>query len=275
MAQCITPFLVKQKLSNSQIPVPCNKCPACLARRVSAWSFRLMQEEKVCTNCFFLTLTYDTAKVPITKNGFMSLSKRDCQLFLKRLRKGHWSNNYDGAPVKYYLVGEYGGKTRRPHYHCLIYNVKLDLVQGAWNNGQIHYGKVSGASVGYTLKYMNKPPFRHHVNDDRQPVFALMSKGLGKAYLTPRMCDYHRGDLLNNVCCVLEGGKKVSMPRYYKDKIYSDEDRLVISGYFKRKFDHDLTKAIEASDSYFRDTAENDLAAFRKMDRFRDHGTKL
>lgn len=172
--ECLTPFTVKDK-QGGMIPVPCGKCPNCVKRRVSQWSFRLMQEEKVSSSAYFLTLTYDTSRVPLTKNGFMSLDKRDVQLFFKRLRKVNIEK------LRYYLVGEYGGRTMRPHYHVILFNADLKTIQPAWAMGQIHYGSVAGASVGYTLKYMskvNRIPL--HRNDDRLPEFAHMSKGLGK-----------------------------------------------------------------------------------------------
>lgn len=111
----------------------------------------------------------------------MDLSKRDIQLFLKRLRKAHESHRGQMQPIKYYAVGEYGGITGRPHYHIILFNADIELIQDAWQNGQVHYGKVSGASVGYTLKYMTKPSrIPMHRNDDRTKEFSLMSKGLGK-----------------------------------------------------------------------------------------------
>lgn len=187
MASCKTPYLVKDKQQKGkQIPVPCGKCPFCLKRRVSQWSFRLMQEEKRSISAHFITLTYDTKNVSISKNGFMSLKKRNLQLFFKRLRKAHGVKNaYEGKRIKYFAVGEYGGKSRRPHYHVILFNAKIDLIQEAWNLGSVHYGVVSGASVGYTLKYMSKKKkVPEHKNDDRQPEFSLMSKGLGENYIT-------------------------------------------------------------------------------------------
>lgn len=208
--------------------VPCGKCPECKRRRVSAWSFRLMQEEKRSLSAHFITLTYDTKFVPITRSGFMSLDKRDVQLFFKRLRKcvGASSPN---VRIKYYLAGEYGGKTCRPHYHAILFNVCNPYdVERCWNRGAVHYGTVSGASVGYTLKYMDKPKrIPMHRNDDRLPEFGLMSKGLGTGYLTKAMLDWHRADLENRMYLNLDGGKKCSMPRYYKDKIYSEAERKI------------------------------------------------
>lgn len=181
MAECMTPFGVRDKVTNNTIAVPCGKCPACTARRASAWSFRLMEEEKVSSSAHFITLTYDTAHVPLTPSGFMDLQKRDLQLFFKRLRKAQ-SKVDPLRRIRYYACGEYGGRTRRPHYHAIVFNVDLELIQPAWDLGQVHYGQVTKASVGYCLKYMSKTKrIPEHARDDRQREFALMSKGSAKA----------------------------------------------------------------------------------------------
>jgi hypothetical protein len=147
---------------------------------------------------------------------------------MKRLRKISPSTH----SIKYYLCGEYGGKTFRPHYHAIIFNADIKNIEASWQNGSIHYGTVNGASVGYTLKYMFKlGRIPLHQNDDRQPEFSLMSKGLGANYLTPQMLDYHKTDLLKNMNCVLPDGKKIAMPRYYKDKVYTEIERWYISKY--------------------------------------------
>lgn len=170
---CMKPFTKK----SGEGPFPCGSCPECRLRRASDWSFRLMEEEKISSSAHFLTLTYDTKYVPITKTGFMSLDKRDLQLFFKRLRKRH-SN--DAARIKYYAVGEYGGRTRRPHYHIIAFSADILQIQPAWELGAVHYGTVTGASVGYTLKYITKPKtVPRHINDDRLPEFSLMSKNWG------------------------------------------------------------------------------------------------
>lgn len=169
---CHSPIVIKR--DEVSISVPCGKCEQCTKRRISGWSFRLMQEDKISSSSYFITLTYDTAKVPITKNGYMGLSKRDVQLFFKRLRK------VNSGKLKYYLAGEYGGKTARPHYHIILFNCDVKTIQDSWDLGSIHYGEVTAASVGYTCKYIQKPRrIPLHRNDDRQPEFSLMSKKLG------------------------------------------------------------------------------------------------
>lgn len=262
MASCLTPFTVKNKCTNDSIPVPCGKCPACLSRRVSGWSFRLMQEDRVSESSIFLTFTYDTLTVPITRNGFMTLNKRHVQLFMKRLRK-----ECPGKILKYYVCGEYGGKTNRPHYHMILFNANIEKIQPAWALGSIHYGVVTGASVGYTLKYMSKlKKIPMHSNDDRQPEFALMSKGLGESYLSPKMVQWHKKDLDNRMYLNIENGKKISMPRYYKDKLYEEHERKRVAFFARQTMvKKQLEDMAKSGDQYFLDKANSDKAAFNRM----------
>lgn len=252
-------------MTNQSDLCPCGKCPACRSRRISEWSFRLLQEDKVSHSSLFITLTYDTLKVPISRAGFMALSKRDVQLFFKRLRFAHDQSASELPPIKYYLCGEYGGRTLRPHYHAIIFNADIELIQPAWNMGSIHYGKVSGASVGYTLKYMSKKSrIPLHQNDDRIPEFSLMSKGLGKNYLTPQMIEWHKADLLNRMYCNVED-KKISMPRYYKDKIYQEHERKRVA-FFSRIKMLERKQEQMLDESFFAEKAFKDLEMFRRAE---------
>lgn len=257
--------------------MPCGKCPECLKRRISGWSFRLMQEDKHASSSYFLTLTYDTAKVHITQNGFMGLNKRDVQLFFKRLRKAHnvkEDNLAERSTIKYYAVGEYGGRTMRPHYHIILFNAKLELVQPAWDMGSIHYGEVSGASVGYTLKYMSKASkIPMHRNDDRLREFSLMSKGLGEKYLTNVMVRWHHLDLKDRMFLTIEDGKKIAMPRYYKNKIYVESERKYINWHCERLRQQKLQKQEKLGIiPTERDRAESVKSAFKKMHRNAEDG---
>lgn len=268
----MTPFLVKKKINSggttqsgdsecTTIPVPCGKCPACYKRRVSQWSFRLMMEDKIASTSRFITLTYDTLWVPITLKGYMTICKRDVQLFFKRLRK------LNDTKLKYFAVGEYGGKTHRPHYHIILFNAKLDTIQLAWDNGDVHYGDVSGASVGYTLKYMSKQSkIPMHQNDDRIKEFGLMSKGLGANYLSDAMINWHAKDKNNRMYCNLMDGRKIGMPRYYKDKIYTDEERKIVGWHTRARQIEAQNKVLTgAGEDFERTKAEAVTAAFRQM----------
>jgi hypothetical protein len=218
MAQCTQTFILVR--DGKQETIPCGKCINCKKRRISAWSFRLVEEDKISSSSSFITLTYDSINVPLTEKGYMNLCKRDLQLFFKRLRKRNKNK------IKYYACGEYGGKTDRPHYHIILFNADIETIQESWGKGQVHYGKVSEASVGYTLKYICKESkIPKHKNDDRQKEFPLMSKGMGKNYLSNQMINWHKADLSERMYCNLKDGKKITMPRYYKEKMYTEEEK--------------------------------------------------
>lgn len=133
------------------IPIPCGKCLNCKKNRLNAWSFRLMSELDNAVTAKFVTLTYNTEYIPITKRGFLTLKKKSdknnveidnsLQGFFKRLRyyeKGDDTISIDqftyisrgGDPndfsrrIKYFACGEYGSKRKRPHYHIILFNVK-------------------------------------------------------------------------------------------------------------------------------------------------------
>lgn len=191
-----------------------------------------MEHEKVSDSAHFITLTYDTKTVPLTDRGFMSLTKRDLQLYFKRLRKLHEKQRRSegGRKISYFAVGEYGSRTMRPHYHAIVFNASAYNLELAWSLdgqklGNVHFGDVTGASIGYCCKYMHKAKkIPAHKNDDRQSEFGVMSKGLGLSYLSDEMNRWH---LANDerMYCNLTDGRKVAMPRYYKQKIYTDEHR--------------------------------------------------
>jgi len=144
--KCMKPIWIENEY---QVPdrgqeVPCGRCPACVERKRSVWTFRLLQELRVSESAYFVTLTYKPEEVPTIKKwhwDIMTLDKKDVQNFNKSLRKeilkdgdtrylkrsektGNYSPKY-----RYYAAGEYGGKTDRPHVHILMYNLPLDWVK--------------------------------------------------------------------------------------------------------------------------------------------------
>lgn len=230
-----------------------------------------MQEDRVSSSSHFITLTYDTHNVPFTRSGYMDLSKRHIQLFFKRLRK------VNDSKIRYFIVGEYGGRTMRPHYHVILFNCKLDTIQPAWDMGHCHYGTVNGASVGYTLKYMmKKGKIPLHKNDDRTPEFRLMSKGLGESYLSSQMVKWHHSAINDRMYCNIEGGKKIAMPRYYKDKLYTKVERKIV-GYhaLNKKVQDELRKNRLGKTMSARDLAEAHKQQFSKMYKTAEEGRWL
>lgn len=266
--RCLTPIVLRQHTDEQQ-DVACGKCPGCVKKRVSNWSFRLVKQGEVSTSALFITLTYDNEHVPITPNGFMTLEKTDLQKFFKRLRKQYT----DGRKIKYYGCGEYGSRTSRPHYHIILFNADYAGVAAAWSLegrmlGHVHYGEVTEASIGYTLKYISKQGKvgKHH-RDDRQKEFALMSKRLGANYLTDAMIKWHKEDLLERMYCPMKDGKRAPMARYYKEKIYTKEELEQITQHLVIKARDEIAAEIQkvGEAEYVRLLNIKIADAFRKM----------
>lgn len=198
--------------------VPCGRCAFCCATRRSDWATRLEYEARLHLSKKFITLTY--ADPHLTwKHGKSQLVKSDVQKWFKRVRKLGYS-------IRYYAVGEYGSTTFRPHYHVLLFgDVPDDVIRSSWQFGQVHIGTVTQASVNYCLGYMvnGKAWQMQHY---RVRPFALMSKGLGKNYLSKEMIAWHKSNRKNYV---LVDGVKRHLPRYYKIKIFSKIDLVRIA----------------------------------------------
>lgn len=215
--QCLSPFYLKKERTNptgfASNAVPCGRCAACLERKRANWSFRLLQEYKLAKRSYFITLTY--------ANNPESINKIDLQNFFKRLRK-------DNVIMRYYAVGEYGTHTFRPHYHLLMFlqdnrELTSDYISQKWSLGLVHVGQVSEASIHYTTKYQinNVRTELKHLWDKIEKPFALMSKGIGKNYLTTS-ANYHKQG--QKFFVTYAGGIKASLPRYYRDKIFTKEE---------------------------------------------------
>lgn len=239
-------------LKEQQITVPCGKCPPCRSRRSAGWAFRMMQEQKVSDTSFMLTLTYNSDHIPITKNGYRSLCKRDVQLFIKRLRKEHGKNKFGlSKPIRYYACGEYGTESKRPHYHLLIYNCHPDEFVSSWKIGNkeigsIHVAPLNMATIQYAFKYLQKAPtVGKHERDDRQREFQLFSKGLGANYLSKAMVAWHKAKIAERMHIPIEDGKKISMPRYYKEKIYDEFEKLKVKEFMMEISEKEYQKMVD------------------------------
>lgn len=215
--------------------VPCGKCGACRHNRRAMWSYRLEQEQHDSLNAWFITLTYSDENLVFGNvgDGPAILVKRDLQKFLKRLRyyqdKADWPHKF-----RYYAVGEYGSKFGRPHYHIIGFNLApslLPLLRRIWPQGFADFSPVRGGALHYVAKF--------HVNadcdsDGRPAEFATMSRnpGIGAGYLD-RIGDWHhRGDLRG---FVRNGRYHQSMPRYYRDKLFSKLESAGLSGKHARE----------------------------------------
>lgn len=232
----------------NSISLPCGKCHSCRKNRVNAWQFRLTQELKRSDSAFFITLTYDTENIPILPSGNFTFDKKDLQNFFKLLRYYEKVNKETTMqdvkrsrcygtvqrvlPIKYYAAAEYGDARGRSHYHIILYNATETCIQKAWQKGRIDILPVNVNTIDYTLKYINKA--KEKVKPDQMKPFSMMSKNLGRNYLTKEMIDFHLEHPEQNYL-VTERGYKIPMPKYYTDIIYKCKKPYVALEKTKKK----------------------------------------
>lgn len=131
---------------------------------------------------------------------FALLYYRDIQKWLKRLRKKIFKDY--GEKIRYYIIGEYGTESLRPHWHCLLFfesdslASELEDVQSVgttirpcecakyllslWTYGICESKRTDRNSYSYVSGYVSKPTSFPEVLDALSPQKAYHSVGLGE-----------------------------------------------------------------------------------------------
>lgn len=119
----------------------------------------------------FVTLTYSPENLP--DGG--TLVPKHAQDWLKRLRRA-----IHPAQVRFYLVGEYGDHTERPHYHAALFGLgvaDLPVISRSWGHGHTHVAELNTSTAAYVAGYVVKK--MTSISDPRlngrHPEFARMS----------------------------------------------------------------------------------------------------
>lgn len=245
MRQCFSPLSVPRpdgRGITDRISVPCGKCPACDLNRVDDWTLRAKHETDYSYNAWFVTLTYSDENLPVNSQGQPTLSKRDYQLFLKRLRK-HASqldiryhflpdNGLKCGKMRFMVSGEYSPHNQRPHYHFLIWNIPVepnyafqsveDLISKSWEKGIFKIGVMKPGAANYTVSYIQTA--RGWTDEYRERPFIKMSlkPGIGGYYIK-RQKEYHQNT--GQILAHKEHGQFTRMPKYYAHKIFSKQQR--------------------------------------------------
>lgn len=227
-------FVSRTKVDGHAIYLPCGQCVGCRLERSRQWAVRCMHERSMHERACFVTLTYDDEHLPPGK----SLNYPDVQKFLRRLRKRV------GVPIRFYLCGEYGDDTDRPHYHICLFGFDFPdkayyrrtksgeriyvsmLLEQLWPFGMSSIGDVTWQSAAYVARYcMSKVTGdlaeSHYevITEDgeiirRVPEFNQMSRkpGIGATWLEKYRKDVFPRDY------VVVNGVKCRPPRFY-DKL--------------------------------------------------------
>lgn len=207
--------------------VPCGHCMGCRLDNARVWADRMLLELKDNDyKAIFVTLTYNNQSLPrawhigynqlpgesdesylYEDEGWVAaaagapatLSVRDTQLFFKRLRK-----SFPDRRIRYFLAGEYGPKTNRPHYHAIIFGLTLDdfkdcrildfndlgqprykskTFQDIWSKGFCVLAPVNWNTCAYVSRYTMKKIYKSENSSayatDQVPPFCTMSRRPG------------------------------------------------------------------------------------------------
>lgn len=237
--------MYRNTLKSRYILVPCGKCAECVKDRQNAWFVRTYyQFLNTKGNIYFITLTYNNKSVSQTDYGY-TLNRSDVQKWLKRGRRyGEYHKTQDGK-ISYFMCGEYGKKTFRPHYHLILFGVSAKTLDYMLTDWQTKYGFTNHKKVArspkdmekvarYVSKYSTKLFYnREHINafcldNELQKPFLCASIGYGALTLE------QTGVLFNHVLqnsqslqdCVDKcefnipiGGFKYKIPQYISKKL--------------------------------------------------------
>jgi hypothetical protein len=229
--------------------IPCGRCSACVARRRDQWAFRLYQEALNSDSMCFMTMTYgenyDTSTgeyiygenpeyVIYEGKPYDTLNREHVKKFHRALRQ-----RLDLDRFKYYTIGEYGSQGGRPHYHSIMFNLPDKIIKNSqlvaedfWRRGQVDIGTVTIASIKYVTGYFYKS-FRAVKESKIPSPFAIMSKRIGECYVNnENIVDHHKRNLDPTVR--MPGGYKIPMPRYYRDKIFDSDEKLIFQDYYRQ-----------------------------------------
>lgn len=240
--------------------IPCGQCIGCRIRQREDWTTRIELEAKDYpkNQVWFITLTYDDDHVPgmIVKTGEIMrkvqytwkpgekrpssvqvLLYEDIQKFLKRLRKA-----YRGK-LRYFVAGEYGEQTARPHYHMILYGWEpTDLenlykihhngyynskwLANLWGMGQIQIAQAVPETYRYVAGYVTKKMYEidgkkanaYYELGQTKP-FACMSlkPGLGDNYYQE-----HKAEIWRQGYIQCTNGKRAQIPRYYEKQMEAE-----------------------------------------------------
>ena len=261
------PVITSKYALTEFVEIPCGQCIECRLQRSRRWADRCMLELGYHESSYFITLTYDNEHIP--KNLLIdydtgeiyaenaTLVKKDLQDFMKRLRRAYEYKGYDNK-LRFFACGEYGSQTLRPHFHIIVFGLKLDdlvlykrnfngdnlynstFISKLWKNGFSVVGDVTWQSCAYVARYIMKK----HLGKDSEfydvyniePEFTLMSRkpGIARQYY-----DEHKDELFYQdfVSIPTKDGAKQIYPPPYFEKLFEEDfpDNEVVERKEKRK----------------------------------------
>lgn len=174
-------------------------------------------------NCDSSESFIDELKVKTNTSGLIPhLSKRDAQLFIKRLRK--YISKYETEKIRYFCAGEYGPVHFRPHLHLLLwfssdktYKIIRKAVHSSWSYGRVDVETSFGKSADYVAKYVNGSCSLPRILQQKETKpFALHSNHLGEMVLKKNREEIYRSSAQDVIQRSVPISNKVSDIRLWR-----------------------------------------------------------
>lgn len=275
------------------LELPCGRCTGCRMDRRSEWAIRCVHEAQLYDANQFVSLDYAPEHLPLS----LSLEYRHVQLWMKRLRKelrGVNAGPNGKFPIRFFLSGEYGPLTKRPHWHAILFNFRFpdqvrlmngtfrsEVAERLWSSGRVVIGDVTPASVAYVAGYTTDKVYgleaRDHYEDvvdlstgevtGRRPELVSMSRrpGIGAWWY-----DRHRSDLFGTSSAprdfAVHEGQKRKVPGYYWRRFCESGDPFVIEELQQARIAR--AAEIDPSESTVERRAVKEEAALRRIRTF-------
>lgn len=219
----VTPIAKYDNLK--RVMFKCGTCVECRRERGNSWKIRLSEEIKEHKKSMFVTLTFSDDSIAELIEACEGVDEANAvatkaiRRMLERIRKD------TGKSVKHWFIVEIGGSsTERIHIHGIIFgedwtNQKL---QGYWKYGRTDIGyECSERTIAYITKYLSKVD---KVHKDFISVI-LTSPGIGKAYIEKHRSTHVFREEKTTTQYRTPQGTMVSLPCYYREKLWTEEER--------------------------------------------------
>lgn len=234
------------------IKIPCGQCRSCRIAKSREWANRCVMENTLYPDGYnwFITLTYNDENLPQGDVMRSTLCPDDVTKFLHDLRQ-FYERKYNHVGIRYFYAGEYGDKSKRPHYHMLLYNCPIiDLkhykysptgdeyftnpdFDKLWNKGFVVIGELNWNSAAYTARYTLKKlngevGKDYYTSEGVLPEFCRMSRrpGIGLGFFEKFKDKIYTDDTIVLPAPSRDKSLIVKPPKYFDRKMLESESDL-------------------------------------------------
>lgn len=215
------------------IKTGCGWCKECRTKIARDWLIRLCEEIKDDKNAHFVTLSLSVESIisleeDLYKTKYRGISENIGETdvnILASLAVRRWTERwrkYMKKAPKHFLVTELGHtNSERIHIHGLVWGDE-NMITKTWKYGNTDLGEwVDERTINYITKYITKIDEVH--KGYKQAIF--VSKGLGKGYIERNGWQHTFQGNDTKTKYKLKDGREIELPRYYKEKLWNEEER--------------------------------------------------